>query len=181
MSILENAGRSGRMDKEKNWISPTLAKDARRLECFLLFLILANQAGQSPQKSLRDTKFSLFHFFGNFLSYWMFSQGSHSFYFFNKHIFHSFFMRPPRALVDSVLSRYRYLRLYGAGLRWFFQIRKFQNQRVLIVSFNWGCAQIFPYGKNELNTYPKNFIYEYSYLRTKTYRNFFRYVRYIAI
>ena len=28
-----------------------------------------------------------------------------------------FSMRPPRALVDSVLSRYRYLRLYGAGLR----------------------------------------------------------------
>ena len=56
MSILENARRRGRMDKEKKWISPTLAKDARRLECFLLFLILANQAGQNPQKSLRDTK-----------------------------------------------------------------------------------------------------------------------------
>ena len=49
---------------------------------FSTFLILANQAGQSPQKSLRDTKFSLFHFFGKFLSYWMFSQGSRSFYFF---------------------------------------------------------------------------------------------------
>ena len=54
-------------------------------------------------------------------------------------------MRPPRALVDSVLSRYRYLRRYGAVLWCLFQIWEFENPGGLICTFTWGSAQIFPY------------------------------------
>ena len=69
---------------EVGWIRkkvdfPNFGEGCQAAGVFSTFLILANQAGQMPQKTLRDTKFSLFSLFGNFLSFWMFSQGSRSF------------------------------------------------------------------------------------------------------
>ena len=45
---------------------PNFGERCQAAGVFSTFLILANQAGQSPQKSLRDTKFSLFSFFWKF-------------------------------------------------------------------------------------------------------------------
>ena len=55
----ENTRRSGRMNKNNYLFFLTLPTDARRLECLLYFLILTNQAGQRPPKSLKDTTFLL--------------------------------------------------------------------------------------------------------------------------
>ena len=91
MSIGQNAGDSGRMDKEKSWISPTLANDTRRLECFQLFLILTNQAGQRPRKSVNNTKFSLFSLFCIFSLFLDVSTRlTHFLFFFKTQISHFF-------------------------------------------------------------------------------------------
>ena len=48
------------MYNKKYLIFRTLAKDIRRLECFLFFLDFNTQAGQRPPKSFKNTKLSLF-------------------------------------------------------------------------------------------------------------------------
>ena len=89
--------------------------------------------------------FPFFHFFWKIPSFWSFPQGSHSFYFFGKHKFRIFSIRPPSALLDSVLSRYRYLRMYYAGSLQNPVIRESAPGGPLILTFTQPPARFFPY------------------------------------